>query len=32
MVELNQKDRELRVKIVYYGLPAGGKTTNLLFL
>jgi len=29
MVELNHRDRTIKVKIVYYGPPLGGKTTNL---
>jgi hypothetical protein len=29
MVELNQRDRTIKIKIVYYGPPLGGKTTNL---
>jgi len=32
MVELNHRDRTIRVKIVYYGPPLGGKTTNLQVL
>lgn len=32
MVELNQRDRTIKVKIVYYGPPVGGKTTNLRVL
>jgi mutual gliding-motility protein MglA len=31
-VDINQKDRTIRVKIVYYGPPLGGKTTNLRVL
>src|SRR5687767_9758483 len=29
MVELNHRDRIIKVKIVYYGPAIGGKTTNL---
>ena len=29
MVELNHRDRTIKVKIVYYGPAVGGKTTNL---
>ena len=29
MVELNHRDRTIKVKIVYYGPALGGKTTNL---
>ncbi len=32
MVDINQKDRTIRVKIVYYGPALGGKTTNLRVL
>lgn len=32
MVELNQRDRTIKIKIVYYGPPVGGKTTNLKML
>jgi signal recognition particle receptor subunit beta/signal transduction histidine kinase len=32
MVELNHRDRQIKVKIVYYGPPLGGKTTNLQIL
>ncbi len=32
MVELSHHDRTIKVKIVYYGPPVGGKTTNLLVL
>lgn len=32
MVELNHRDRTIKVKIVYYGPPLGGKTTNLQVL
>jgi mutual gliding-motility protein MglA len=32
MVELNHRDRQIKVKIVYYGPPVGGKTTNLQVL
>ena len=32
MVELNQRDRSIKIKIVYYGPPLGGKTTNLSIL
>ncbi len=32
MVEINQSERIVRAKIVYYGPAAGGKTTNLLEL
>lgn len=32
MAEANAHDRTLRVKIVYYGPPLGGKTTNLQVL
>ena len=32
MVELNQRDRTIKVKIVYYGPALGGKTTNLQVL
>src|SRR5260221_12689232 len=32
MVELNHRDRTIKVKIVYYGPPVGGKTTNLQVL
>lgn len=32
MVELNQRDRTIKIKIVYYGPPVGGKTTNLKVL
>ncbi len=32
MVDINQKDRAVRVKIVYYGPALGGKTTNLQVL
>ncbi len=32
MVDINTKDRTLRVKIVYYGPALGGKTTNLSVL
>jgi mutual gliding-motility protein MglA len=28
-VELNQRERTIKVKIVYYGPPLGGKTTNI---
>lgn len=32
MVELNHRDRTIKIKIVYYGPPLGGKTTNLQVL
>ena len=32
MVDINTKDRTVRVKIVYYGPALGGKTTNLRVL
>jgi mutual gliding-motility protein MglA len=32
MVELNQRDRTIKIKLVYYGPPLGGKTTNLRML
>jgi len=32
VVDINQKDRTIRLKIVYYGPPLGGKTTNLRVL
>lgn len=32
MVDINQKERTIRVKIVYYGPALGGKTTNLRVL
>jgi len=32
MVELNHRDRTIKVKVVYYGPPVGGKTTNLQVL
>jgi hypothetical protein len=32
MVELNHRDRLIKVKLVYYGPPVGGKTTNLQVL
>lgn len=32
MVELNHRDRTIKVKIVYYGPALGGKTTNLQVL
>jgi signal recognition particle receptor subunit beta len=32
MVELLHRERTIRVKIVYYGPPVGGKTTNLQVL
>jgi signal recognition particle receptor subunit beta len=32
MVELNHRDRLIKVKLVYYGPPVGGKTTNLHLL
>lgn len=32
MVELNQRERVIRIKLVYYGPPVGGKTTNLQVL
>ncbi len=32
MVELNHRERSIKVKIVYYGPPVGGKTTNLQVL
>lgn len=32
MVELNHRERTIKVKIVYYGPPIGGKTTNLQVL
>ncbi len=32
MVELNHRDRTIKVKLVYYGPPLGGKTTNLQLL
>jgi signal recognition particle receptor subunit beta len=32
MVELNHRDRTIKVKMVYYGPPLGGKTTNLQIL
>src|SRR5688500_8450688 len=32
MVELNHRERTVKVKIVYYGPPVGGKTTNLQVL
>jgi signal recognition particle receptor subunit beta len=32
MVELNHRDRTIKVKLVYYGPPLGGKTTNLQVL
>jgi mutual gliding-motility protein MglA len=32
MAEIDQRNRTLRVKLVYYGPPLGGKTTNLVRL
>lgn len=32
MAEIDQRNRTVRVKLVYYGPPLGGKTTNLLRL
>jgi signal recognition particle receptor subunit beta len=32
MVELNHRERIIKVKLVYYGPPVGGKTTNLQIL
>lgn len=32
MVELNHRERTIKVKLVYYGPPLGGKTTNLQIL
>ena len=32
MVELNHRERAIKVKVVYYGPPLGGKTTNLQVL
>jgi signal recognition particle receptor subunit beta len=32
MVELNHRERTIKVKLVYYGPPVGGKTTNLQIL
>jgi mutual gliding-motility protein MglA len=32
LVELNHRERTIQVKIVYYGPPIGGKTTNLQVL
>ena len=32
MVELNHRQRTIKVKVVYYGPPVGGKTTNLQVL
>lgn len=32
MVEINHRDRTIKVKLVYYGPPLGGKTTNLQIL
>jgi hypothetical protein len=32
MVELNHRERTIKIKIVYYGPPLGGKTTNLQVL
>ncbi len=32
MVEINHRDRIIKVKLVYYGPPLGGKTTNLQIL
>ncbi len=32
MVELNHRERTIKVKIVYYGPPVGGKTTNIQVL
>lgn len=32
MAEIDQRNRTIRVKIVYYGPPLGGKTTNLQIL
>jgi signal recognition particle receptor subunit beta len=32
MVELNHRERTIKVKVVYYGPAAGGKTTNLQVL
>ena len=32
MVELNHRDRTIKIKMVYYGPPVGGKTTNLQVL
>src|SRR5512134_43573 len=32
MVELNHRQRTIKIKIVYYGPPVGGKTTNLQVL
>lgn len=32
MVELNHRQRTIKVKIVYYGSPLGGKTTNIQVL
>lgn len=32
MVELNHRQRTIKIKIVYYGPPLGGKTTNIQIL
>src|SRR3972149_700304 len=32
MVELNHRQRTIKIKIVYYGPPLGGKTTNIQVL
>jgi GTPase SAR1 family protein len=32
MVELNHRQRTIKIKIVYYGPAVGGKTTNLQVL
>jgi signal recognition particle receptor subunit beta len=32
MVELNHRERTIKVKVVYYGPPVGGKTTNIQVL
>lgn len=32
MVELNHRERTVKIKVVYYGPPLGGKTTNLQVL
>ena len=32
MVEISHRERVVRVKIIYYGPAAGGKTTNLVVL
>ncbi len=32
MVELNHRERTIKIKVVYYGPPVGGKTTNIQVL